>query len=87
MILFVDVCRGLKASRWDFSGEDDATPVRMPVAVRWKRSSEWNDHPGIFLDPLDGATWLFYQGNDDQAKSWYLSKRRIEWNGHIPRPA
>ena len=47
MILFVDVCRGLKASRWDFSGEDDATPVRMPVAVRWKRSSEWNDHPGI----------------------------------------
>ena len=55
------------------------------------RAGEWNSsesgHPGIFIDPLDGATWLFYQGNDDRGRSSYLSKRRIEWDGHTPRLA
>jgi hypothetical protein len=55
------------------------------------RAGEWNSsesgHPGIFIDPLDGATWLFYQGNDDRGRSSYLSKRRIEWDGHAPRLA
>ncbi len=53
------------------------------------QDGEWNSsesgHPGIFVDPRDGATWLFFQGNNDHGKSWYLSRRRIEWDGHIPR--
>lgn len=52
---------------------------------------EWNSsesgHPSVFVDPVDGTTWLFFQGNDDNGRSWYLSKRRIEWDGHIPRLA
>ncbi|GAA1426470.1 hypothetical protein GCM10009616_01090 [Microlunatus lacustris] len=55
------------------------------------RPGEWNSsesgHPGIFVDPDDGVTWLFFQGNDDDGQSWYLSKRRIEWDGHVPRLA
>jgi predicted GH43/DUF377 family glycosyl hydrolase len=55
------------------------------------KPGEWNSsesgHPGVFVDPQDGATWLFFQGNNDHGKSWYLSKRRIEWDGHVPRLA
>ena len=55
------------------------------------KTGDWNSsesgHPGIFVDPRDGATWLFFQGNNDHGKSWYLSKRRIEWDGHVPRLA
>jgi predicted O-methyltransferase YrrM len=52
---------------------------------------EWNSsesgHPAVFVDPTDGATWLFFQGNDDNGRSWFISKRRIEWDGHRPRLA
>ena len=55
------------------------------------QEGEWNSsesgHPGIFVDPLDGSTWLFYQGNDDHGQTWFLSRRRIRWKGHIPRLA
>lgn len=69
--------------------------------LKWERMSdepflrngkpgEWNSsesgHPGVFVDH-EGTTWLFFQGNNDGGKSWYLSKRRIEWDGHIPRLA
>ena len=51
----------------------------------------WNScesgHPGIFSDPTNRKTWLFYQGSDDNRKTYYISKRRIEWDGHIPRLA
>jgi hypothetical protein len=51
----------------------------------------WNScesgHPGIFWDPTNRNTWLFYQGSDDYRKTYYISKRRIEWDGHIPRLA
>jgi predicted GH43/DUF377 family glycosyl hydrolase len=70
--------------------------------LAWERMSDqpfltngaagsWNSsesgHPGIFVDPRDDVTWLFFQGNDDHGKTWYLSKRRIEWDGHVPRLA
>jgi beta-1,2-mannobiose phosphorylase / 1,2-beta-oligomannan phosphorylase len=55
------------------------------------KPGEWNSsesgHPSIFIDPLEGATWLFYQGNNDHGKSWYISRRRIDWDGHVPRLA
>lgn len=54
-------------------------------------AGEWNSsesgHPAIFVDPCDGVTWLFFQGNNDRGKTWFISKRRIEWDGHIPRLA
>ena len=42
---------------------------------QWNRSE--SGHPGIFTDQ-DGATWLFFQGNDNR-KDWYLSRVRIDW--------
>jgi len=71
--------------------------------IHWQRASdrpfltngapgEWNasesGHPHIFYDRA-GRTWLFFQGNNDQGKSWYLSKVEVRWrNGtpYIPTP-
>lgn len=66
--------------------------------VTWKRVHDqpllpngppgsWNasesGHPGVFVDE-DGTTHLFFQGNNDQGKTWYLSKVRIVWKDGLP---
>ncbi len=47
----------------------------------------WNSsesgHPGVFND-VDGKTWLFFQGNNDKGKTWYLSKVKIDWKDGVP---
>lgn len=47
----------------------------------------WNSsesgHPYIFEDE-DGWVYLFYQGNDDNGKSWYLSKVEIGFENEMP---
>ena len=46
------------------------------------KPGEWNSsetgHPGVFADD-DGQTYLFFQGNPDHGKSWYLSWVKIGW--------
>lgn len=43
----------------------------------------WNSsesgHPCIFEDE-DGRTYLFFQGNNDRGRTWFLSKKEIGWN-------
>ncbi len=66
--------------------------------VRWQRLSDapflpngapgtWNasesGHPFVFVDD-DGATSLFFQGNNDMGKTWYLSRKRIGWQSNRP---
>jgi predicted GH43/DUF377 family glycosyl hydrolase len=66
--------------------------------ISWKRLSElpflpngqpgsWNSsesgHPCNFEDN-DGRTYLFFQGNRDNGRSWYLSKKEIRWNKQGP---
>lgn len=50
---------------------------------------QWNSsesgHPGVFIDPETGKTWLFFQGNDDNGKSWYLSRVELEWVNGLPK--
>lgn len=63
--------------------------------LSWKRVSEkpflpsgppgsWNEsesgHPGIFVDPRTGRTWLFFQGNNDKGKTWFLSRAEVQWS-------
>lgn len=63
--------------------------------VTWERVSqvpfvpngkpgEWNSsesgHPHIFLDK-NGKTYLFYQGNNDNGKTWLLTQEEVLWNG------
>lgn len=47
----------------------------------------WNSsesgHPFLFQDD-DGQDYLFYQGNNDRGRSWYLSVVPIEWTGGKP---
>lgn len=51
------------------------------------KPGEWNEsesgHPHIFTD-LDGKTYLFYQGNNDKGKSWYLSQKEVFWRKNKP---
>jgi sucrose-6-phosphate hydrolase SacC (GH32 family) len=51
------------------------------------RPGEWNasesGHPGVFTDE-DGKMYLFFQGNHDNGKTWFLSKMQIEWDGALP---
>ncbi|MDD2630564.1 MAG: family 43 glycosylhydrolase [Limnochordia bacterium] len=66
--------------------------------IRWTRLSEqpilpngqpgsWNSsesgHPFVFVDE-DGQTYLFYQGNNDLGKTWYLSKAVVDWSNDVP---
>jgi predicted GH43/DUF377 family glycosyl hydrolase len=66
--------------------------------INWKRLSdkpflpngnpgEWNSsesgHPHIFEDD-NGKTYLFYQGNDDNGKTWYISNAEVRWNRKGP---
>jgi len=61
--------------------------------IAWRRVSDrpllpngppgsWNSsesgHPGVFND-TDGTTYLFYQGNNDKGRTWYLSRVRLTW--------
>lgn len=51
------------------------------------KKGEWNSsesgHPHIFTD-LDGRTYLFYQGNNDNGKTWFISKKEVKWNRNGP---
>ncbi len=66
--------------------------------VQWKRLSdqpllpngqpdEWNasesGHPGIFTDD-DSQMYLFFQGNNDKGKTWFLSKMPVKWKDNKP---
>lgn len=48
---------------------------------------EWNSsesgHPFLFTDE-DDRTYLFFQGNNDNGKTWYLSKFEIGWEQGMP---
>lgn len=51
------------------------------------KPGEWNEsesgHPHIFTD-LDGRTYLFFQGNNDKGKSWYISHKEVFWDKGKP---
>lgn len=67
--------------------------------IKWKRMSdkpflangkpgEWNSsesgHPHIFEDKETGRTYLFYQGNNNHGKSWFLSQKEVFWKKDKP---
>lgn len=51
------------------------------------KPGEWNEsesgHPHIFTDE-DERTYLFFQGNNDKGKSWYISQQEVTWEGEFP---
>ncbi len=72
--------------------------ARSQDGISWERLSDkplltngpegsWNSsesgHPDIFEDQ-DGDYHLFFQGNNTNGQSWYLSQKKIEWDGEKP---
>ncbi len=51
------------------------------------KKGEWNSsesgHPYAFTDD-DGTTYLFYQGNNNHGKSWFISMVKIGWKDGKP---
>ena len=51
------------------------------------KPGEWNEsesgHPHIFSND-DGRTYLFFQGNNNKGKSWYISNKEVYWKEGIP---
>jgi len=51
------------------------------------KPGEWNSsesgHPHIFEDS-DGRTYLFFQGNNDKGKTWFISNVEIGWGEQGP---
>ena len=52
------------------------------------RQGEWNSsesgHPGIFVDD-DGQVYMFYQGNNDCGRTWFISWVMLDWRDGKPR--
>ncbi len=59
----------------------------LPNGAPGSWNSSESGHPGIFEDPQSGRTFLFYQGNNDGGKSWYLSKVEVLWRDGKPQLA
>ncbi len=72
--------------------------ARSQDGVHWERlfteplvangePGEWNasesGHPGVFVDD-DGQTYLFYQGNNDGGRTWWLSWVKLSWRDGRP---
>lgn len=66
--------------------------------IKWTRLSEepflangnpgeWNSsesgHPFLFTD-IDEEMYLFFQGNNDNGSTWYLSMLKVQWSGDSP---
>lgn len=51
------------------------------------KPGEWNSsesgHPHIFSNP-DGPDYLFFQGNNDNGKTWYISNVKVDWKKGMP---
>jgi hypothetical protein len=74
------------------SSPDGTNWTRLPIlngqpffpdgaAGTWNGSE--SGHPGVFIDD-DGQTYLFYQGNNDNGSTWYLSVLKLGWNSNGP---
>jgi beta-1,2-mannobiose phosphorylase / 1,2-beta-oligomannan phosphorylase len=67
------------AVHWTRLFQEPLLPNGKPGA--WNSSE--SGHPGVFVDD-DGQTYLFYQGDNDNGKTWYLSWVKIGWKDDKP---
>ena len=75
----VGVASSADGVTWTRVSQEPLLPNGKPGA--WNASE--SGHPGIFGD-TDGKTWLFFQGNNDKGKTWFLSRVGIEWKEGRP---
>ncbi|MCY9659260.1 hypothetical protein P5G65_21095 [Paenibacillus chondroitinus] len=65
--------------RWERMFQEPLLPSGKPGS--WNESE--SGHPFFFADD-DGRTYLFFQGNNDRGKTWYLSKVEVGWAEGVP---
>ncbi len=74
---------GLAVSK---NGTDWERISDLPILPNGKKG-EWNSsesgHPHIFANP-HGKDYLFFQGNNDMGKTWFISNMETEWHKRIP---
>lgn len=60
-------------------------PILPNGALGTWNSSE-SGHPYLFTDTSkpEPEMWLFFQGNNDDGQSWYISKKRVLWQDNMP---
>lgn len=78
----IGVATSLDGLHWERLSPEPLLPNGPPGS--WNASE--SGHPGIFVDE-DGKTSLFFQGNNDKGRTWFLSQTGIEWDGFRPRLA
>jgi hypothetical protein len=60
----------------------DQPLVRNGHAGSWNSSE--SGHPGLLKTP-DGASHLFFQGNDDNGHTWRIAAAQLSWDGIEPK--
>jgi beta-xylosidase len=65
--------------KWERLSTEPLLPNGPPVS--WNSSE--SGHPGVFVND-DGPTWLFFQGNNDNGRTWFLSRVKLAWDGDRP---
>jgi hypothetical protein len=74
---------GVAASRDGISWQRLSDQPLLPNGAPGTWNSSESGHPGIFKD-TDGRVYLFYQGNNDRGRTWFLSAVEIGWNDRGP---
>ena len=75
---------GVARSRDGLTWERLSDQPLLPNGPAGSWNSSESGHPAIFQDPVSGRTYLFYQGNNDQGRTWYLSKVEVKWKHNKP---
>lgn len=69
----VGVARSSDGLQWERMSDTPILPNGLPGS--WNESE--SGHPDIFAD-RDGKLYLFFQGNNDKGRTWFLSRKQLE---------
>lgn len=64
---------------WERGSSEPLVPVGS--AGTWNSSE--SGHPGVLTDD-DGSTYLFFQGNADDGRTWSIAGTRVTWDAGRP---
>ncbi len=73
---------GVATSRDGLSWQRLSTKPYLPNGAPGEWNASESGHPGIFSD--GDETYLFFQGNSDQGRTWFLSAVELGWNDTGP---
>lgn len=75
----IGVAKSLDGVKWEKISNKPFLTNGDPGSWNYSESG----HPHLFNDD-NGKTYLFYQGNNDNGKTWFLSNRLVKWDEKGP---